>query len=706
MKAQITLVLLILFAVYLLPALDVPFSKVPVLTDENKLSDYRRIDPEDWIEDELNSTTWLWHDETTLYALMRCDKDENFSFGNFSARDGGNDGDFLRLQLITIPDAYYAYIYIAYPSGSLTDGVRNPNINVDYSWNSSYTYEVEEGEDYWQVLMRIPLDELRFSNKPPYNWKVIVTRHNSKTRHYYSYPAFSTNEGKNYFRLAADITLHHKLKRSLNVKLKPYFVKSYDLISKTDSFDPDNLGMDISFNPSARIKSKISLNPDFSDVPMDSPSNYYNSRYPVYFSEQRYFFTEDIDAFGVDSDVFYSRNIMQPQFAMKLTGNAKGVYYGFLGARDKKISSNGYVTNQDDYYQLIAIRPETERLRFNNALVSRMNTGYYHHLFSTGLSYEYVKDAFVKAYYMGTLRDNEAEEVDKQQGNMIGLALSYEPKEWDLSVWFSSIDDKFTADSGYFRENNYRKVGYNLYYERENRETFLKSWTTGFWGDIMEYDPDTDPHVEYGLGHNLSFSFLPRASVWYNINTQKERDQIGKDHYYSYFTLGFSKSWERFSFWTSSNTGKSIVYRLNDTRFYNATSVYANLQASKSTIMSLNVSNYYYDYDKISYVETADGPQEVRMDNVYQIINGSMSYNAGAQIGLKMGLGITTYETSSYYANLSYYCNLAYEFKRDSFVYLGYKTEQLQTEKSSLNDPMGQFAKSSASAYLKVALSM
>ncbi len=706
MKVKISVVLLFVTILYLLPGIDIPFSRVPVITDENKLTNYLRIDPEDWVEDQHNTATWLWHDEEALYALMRCDKDENYSFGNFSSRDGGNDGDFLRLQLITIPDAYYAYFYIAYPNGSLADGVRNPDINVDYSWNSTYSYEVEEGADYWQAKMRIPLDELRFSHKPPYNWKVIVTRYNFKTKHYYSYPAFSTNEGKNYFRKAADIALNHKLKRSLNVKLMPYFVKSYDLISKTDSFDPDNVGIDISFNPSPRIKSKISLNPDFSDVPLDSPTNYYNSRYPIYFNERRYFFTEDIDAFGVDSDVFYSRNIMQPQFAMKLTGNAKSIYYGYLGAKDKKIVDDGYVSNPDDYFQVIAVRPETERLRFNNAIISRMNTGYYHHLLSSGLSVEYFKDAFVKIYYMYSLRDNEAEGVNDQKGDFKALALSYEPKEWDLSLWFSSIDDKFTADSGYFRETGYRKVGYNLSYDRENRETYLKSWTTGFWGDIMEYDLSTDPHVEYGLGHNLSFSFLPRYSVWYNVNTSQERDQIGQDHYYSYASVGCSKSWDRFSFWSVYNFGKNVIYRLNDTRFYQAATIYANAQASKSTIMSLSITNYIYDYDKISYVEYEDGPQEVKMDNVYQIISGSMSYNAGAQTSIKMGLGLSTYETSSFYANLSYYCNLAYEFKRDSFVYLGYKTQQLQTEKSNLNDPMGQFVKNSASAYLKVALSL
>jgi hypothetical protein len=391
---------------------------------------------------------------------------------------------------------------------------------------------------------------------------------------------------------------------------------------------------------------------------------------------------------------------------MKLTGNAKSIYYGYLGARDKKIVNNGYVSNQDDYFQLIAIRPETEHLRFNNALISRMNTGYYHHLLSSSLSYEYYKNAFLKLYYMYSLRDNEAEGVNKQKGDFKGMALSYEPKEWDLSVWFSSIGDKFTADSGYYRETGYRKVGYSLSYDRENRETFLKSWSTGFWGDIMEYDVSTDPHVEYGLGHNLSFSFLPRSSVWYNLNTSKERDQIGQDHYYSYASLGFSKSWDQFSFWTSTNFGESIIYRLNDTRFYLATTVYGNLQASKSTIMSLSISNYIYDYDKTSFVDTADGPEIVKMDNVYQIISGSMSYNAGARTSIKMGLGITTYETSSYYADLSYYCNLAYEFKPGSFVYLGYKTQQLQTDKSNYNDPMGQFVKSSASAYLKLALSL
>ncbi len=704
MQVRILTLIVSVFMIYSILAIDIPFSRTPVITDENKLTGYRRIDPEDWIEDHLNSSSWLWYDEDNMYVQMRCDKDSNFSYGNFTPRDYGSDGDFLRIQVITNYRAFFGYFFVAYPNGSLWDGVRNPDINIDSSWNSSYSYEVDDEEDYWQVRMKIPLADLRFEQSLPYRWKVIVTRYNYKTKHYYSYPAFSTSEGKQYFVKAADITLHHKIKRNLNLKLMPYYVKSYDLVNKTETYDPENVGLDISFNPSTRIKSKISINPDFSDIPMDNTTDNYNNKYPVYYYEQRYFFTEDIDAFGIEDSEFYSRNIVQPQLAFKLTGNSNSIYYGILGAKDKKIMDGDDLINNDDYFQVIAVRPELSRLRFNNAIISRTNTGYYHHLLSSTLKYEFIQDTFFRCYYMGSLRKDETESNDTVKGNGISLSLIYSPKEWNLHTYYSRLDKDLTSDSGYYNDSDFHKAGYGISYNRDNREEFLKSWNFGHYGEIYEFNLSDDPYKEYSLSGNLSFVFLPKASIWGNIRISKEYDLINHAHKPWYVSFGGSKSYDKLSFYGSTGLNRSITYSLNKMNYRYSQHFNADYQFSKTIQGGMSLSNVYVDCDKLNLVQDGDEYEEVRLDNAYQIFNGYFNYNPGIKTSLRMGLGLSTYETETISASMSYYCNLGYEFRKDSFFYMGYKTNQVQDEKGTFDRLLGHFIKNRASAYLKVAL--
>ena len=377
-----------------MPGMEVPFSQTPVLTDDNLMQDFVRVTPDDKLPEKLKTRCWFWYDENALYVKFEAEIDSTFKRGVFYPKDNGQDGDYVRLQLITIPEAYYAYYYIGTPTGNLNDAVRTID-NVDYQWNSSYSYQTEIcGDSLWITDMTIPFRELRFNAKPPYWWKVILSRSHKENDEFYSMPYANTKDGKDYFTKAADITLTHPIKRSSDLKFKPYFVKSYDLVNRTSTFDPENLGIDISFNPSTKTKLKLTLNPDFTDIPPDNAQNDYNNRYPTYYEENRFFFTEDLDAFEVDYGTFYTRHILQPRLAMKLTGNNQTLNYGFLGALDKKISSDGEILNQDDYYQMASVIKTLPRFKAKLSAVSRLNRDYCNHV-----GIEYWKWEFIKEFY-------------------------------------------------------------------------------------------------------------------------------------------------------------------------------------------------------------------------------------------------------------------------------------------------------------------
>lgn len=697
--------LLLFLCCTVLFAIDVPFSGSPIQNADNMFTGFQRIDPEDYAADSLNTKAWFWHDEDYLYAIMQSDTGKNFSKGYPGSRDSSGETDYMRIQLITIPDAYYAYMYLLQPSGTLSDGVRDQYMNVDYSWNSNYSYKVEIKDSLWTAEVKIPLRELRFSSTPPYKWKVILTRYHHYNNEFYSCPPVTIDKKKEYFGLGADITLHHKIKRSSDLKIMPYYVKSYDLINKTGSFDPDNVGMDISFNPGAKIKAKISLNPDFSNVPMDSATDYYNSKYPPYLNEERYFFTEDIDVFGVSSDTFYSRNIVQPQIAFKLTGNANTLSYGILGAKDKEIKSGDYLINADDYFQILALNKSTKNYNFQNNIISRMNTGYAFHSYNTMLKLDLPHDFYSRAYYSFTYR--EKEDFAIMRGHLGSASFSYNPKRWDASIYGSYVSPEIISDTGYYVEPDFIKAGWDFSYSSDNTDKYIRNWSVGTWGQSFLFNYSTDPISEMSQTINANISFKPGYGFSGNSSYSESRDAYDRLH--QNYQMGMTANanlYKKHYFYGQLSKGNQLFFSLNESKDYISGYFYVQSRITDKASGSISMNLRWNDHPKMNTIVSATDTSYVYIDNVYQIINLGASYRPDNKTSVKMGLGLSTYESTVNYGNLSFYTNIAHEFRPNWFVYLGYKTRQIQDEKTSIDEPLGHYIRNMASAYLKLAVTL
>lgn len=714
--SRLFLIIVLLCVMCLLGALQVPLSDTPVLTDDNMFTGFFRVDPDDKLPSKLDTRAWIWQDGDWLVVHFACEIDADFRTGAPSMRDYGTDADYVRVQLVTMPDAYYAYYYQAYPQGNLLDGVRQRDMNVDYSWNSGYKYETAINSDLWETTIRIPLRELRFRGKAPYNWKIILTRRNYKAEETFSSPYVNTNWGTRYFTEAHNITLTEAIQRSLDIRFMPYFVKSYDLMTRQSSFDPENLGLDISFNPGQRTRIKVTLNPDFSDIPRDSAQDIYNSIYPPYLDENRFFFTEDIDALALDSNAFYSRNIVQPTLAFKATGAGKNLNWGVLGARDKKITEGGWLINPDDYYQVLAVNPRSETVVFNNAVISRLNKGYYNHVYSTGLTWEMVKDLRLQTRFNGSVIGGEGiEPSDPRYGAAYGAGIGYYPGNLALSLGGNRVTYNYFADAGYswvmdmkpYSPESWNTADMNLNgsWSTDQMKTYLKYFTgyAGYSTQVYYYDDtSTDSYSAY-MG--CSLTFRPKYTLGFNGNKSKVVG-TGYRQYdvYSLQAVANIHSLDWLFLQVSATQGKQLINSLRAARGLQRVNVYASGSIYKKLRYSGNNSIVFYDYPRVSTVDYDGVPMTVRLDNRYGIFNWSMNYTANSKLRLSSGLSLSTYETSAYNAKMDFYANLRYEFRPDYFFYMGYATGQIRDEEPSDADLLGHYVKTAASLYAKVAI--
>ena len=672
MKKKVVTLILILTGT-ILNAFTIPFSQTELKTETNHLSEFVRIAPDDSLAIPLQTDVWFWHDKENLFVLCEAEIDEDFEKGKLSNADDWVDCDFFRIQIITDIKNYYAYMFYSFPLGNQYDCIRQTDMNIDTCWNSNYKNENIISGNLWRSKMKIPFKDLRFYGNPPYKWKIILTRYFQKDDEYYSIPFGTIEIGKDYFREAYDITINEELSKNKNYRITPYFIKKYDLIEETDSFDPENIGLDFSYNPTSATKVKISLNPDFSDIPMDSAEDNFNVRYAPHFEENRYFFIEDLNVFGVSSNLFYSRHIMQPRYAIKLTGNSENFSYGFLSAMDKEVSEDDEIMNNDDIYNLLALRPKWENLSVQMTLLNRMNKDYHNEVLVINPNWEFWKNHSVWSEIDFTLKDDSDIENEKGYAAYCGYNGKKGDVNWSLnSAWMSK---DYNADMGRVFETGFTSLNVNAWQNSDPNGKIIKKFGSSIWLHKAFMNDDKELLEQNG---GLNFWANSPHKINISINANIGQESLNDSVYtWDNFTVSF-KTWH-FSWlgaWITYHTGHSLVYDLSE--IYKKDKIHLTFWSDIGNNLSCSISaqgQKYFDF-----------PIDCVKDDEYWIVNADLTINFSNKLSLTNGLRYNNYESENQTMYLGFFSNLRYEFKDNCNLYLGYKTAQDETEQEFITD--------------------
>jgi len=670
-KTVVTLLLILTGAI--LNAITIPYSLTELKIETNHLSGFVRISPDDSLAIPLQTDVWLRHDKENLFVLWEAEIDENFKKGKLANTDEWVDCDFFRIQIITDVKNYYAYMFYSFPLGNQYDGIRKSDMNIDTSWNSNYKNENIIYDNLWKSSMKIPLKDLRFYGSPPYKWKIILTRYFEKADEYYSFPYGNIDMGKEYFRTAYDITINEELSKNKNYRITPYFIIKYDLMKETDSFDPENIGLDFSYNPTSATKVKISLNPDFSDIPMDTAEDNFNIRYAPHFEENRYFFIEDLDVFGVSSNLFYSRHIMQPRYAVKLTGNSENFSYGFLSAMDKEVSEDGEILNNDDIYNMLAFRPKWENLSIQMTLLNRMNKDYHNEVLVINPSWEFMKNQSVWGEIDVSVKNVSG--IENENGYAVYCGYNGKKSDVDWSVTGSQMSKNYNADMGLVYQTDFTELNANICQDSEPNGKIIKNFGSGIWlyKSIMNNDKELN-------GENIGFNFWANSphktnfSISGNIGQESYNDSVYTwDNIYAGIGT-WNISW--LSARINYSTGHSLVYNLS--KIYQKDYINLSLWGDISSHISYNIYAQRQRYFGF--------PTDCGMDDEYWIGNVDLTINFSNKLSLTNGLRYNNYESDSQTAYLGFFSNLRYEFKDNCNLYLGYKAAQKETDQKFITD--------------------
>ena len=339
-----------------IPLAQIPrIGKPPRLEDflENKpreaelaVDDFRQNVPGDGTPATEKTTAYLSYDDKNLYVIFVCHDDGQVR-AHLSKREDVLQDDGVGVLLDTFRDHHRAYVFFSNPLGVQQDSIYTEGQNYDYSFDTLWKNEGRLTPDGYLVWFSIPFKSMRFSHAPQQTWGVALSRVILRKSEYDYWP-YITQRVEGITQQFQPVGGLDHVSPGRNMQFIPYgllagdhFLNQPVLTSAgpppayQDTFE-HRAGVDAKFVAKDALTFDVTLNPDFSQVETDDPQVTINQRFAVLFPEKRPFFIENAGFFQTPVDLFFSRQIANPQFGARMTGKAGDWTLGALVIDDRQ----------------------------------------------------------------------------------------------------------------------------------------------------------------------------------------------------------------------------------------------------------------------------------------------------------------------------------------------------------------------------------
>ena len=436
----------------------------PVWRQASLLTGFSEFSPQDGIPAADSTQVLLWYSPAALYVGIRAYEAHGAVHAALSDRDKISADDNVQILIGTFHDKRQAYVFGVNPLGVQMDGTIveqgqsltgvwtptlsgrvAPDLSQDFVFASkgrvtAYGYEVE---------LRIPFKSLKYQSDDPQTWDINVVREVQHSGFEDSWvPAVRSNAS--FLAQAGAIDSLVGLERGLVLDLNPVVTeKTTGAPSPAGRWDYDYARPQLGGNVRWGVSNNVTLNgtarPDFAEVESDAGQIIIDPRQALFFPEKRPFFLDGLDQFATPHNLIYTRRIVQPEAALKLTGKVAGTTIAALSAADDPSESP---SGEDHaiYNILRAQRDVGGQSRLGVAYTDRV----------LGTDYNRVADVDGRVLFGDVYSESfqAAESFDRTAGVVRNAPLlesifARDGKHLGLHYAFTSIADDFRPASGF-----------------------------------------------------------------------------------------------------------------------------------------------------------------------------------------------------------------------------------------------------------------
>src|SRR5881409_2923059 len=322
------------------------------------LTGFSQYAPNDGVSAVDSTQVLVWYSGNAIYFGIRAYELHGRPTATLADRDQIFGDDNIQILLGTFHDGKKALMFAVNPLGVQGDGALIEGANVSASGfiggavigreqpdlSPDYVFQSRGRVTPWgyEVEVRIPFKSLRYQPKQPQDWSLNIVRQVKHSGFEDTwFPALRANA--TFIGQAGNLVGLSGMHRGLVMDLNPEATTKATGTPGTSGYDYDMGNPQVGGNVRWGLTDNLTLNgtikPDFSQVESDAGQLAFDPRQALFFPEKRPFFLEGSELFQVPQNLIYTRRIVQPIAAAKLTGTAFGADFGLLSAVDRRFAS-------------------------------------------------------------------------------------------------------------------------------------------------------------------------------------------------------------------------------------------------------------------------------------------------------------------------------------------------------------------------------
>ena len=298
------------------------------------------------------------------------------------------------------------------------------------------------------------------------------------------------------------------------------------------------VGLNLTYGLTSNLILDGTINPDFSQVEADAGQIAVNERFALFLPEQRPFFLEGTDVFQMPKNLIYTRSIVNPVGAAKISGKVGAFNVTYLGAVDEIGSplDEGGVSN-----------PIVNFVRFKRDLGTSSTFGMaYTDRTEPGAQFNRVAAAdarlvlggrySVEVLAAGSMDGTSGAATD--YGTLFSADFRRSSRTLGLNAGFEDVDDSFIARSGFIRRTGITRMDARTSYTfRGERGALVESWgpsfeAEGIWERDEFWSAGTPQETEFGAGFRSFF----RGNIGAFFNYRLRSFDFAPEYYDNFYS--------------------------------------------------------------------------------------------------------------------------------------------------------------------------
>ena len=337
----------------------------PVWARAIRLTGFSEFSPKDGLPAEDSTEVLVWYSPSAIYFGVRAFEPHGGRAGvraRLADRDKIGSDDQIQIILGTFGDGRQAMVFGVNPLGVQMDGTiveqgvsrsqgfvvssagrEAPDLSPDYVYQSK-GHVTDTG---YEVEIRIPFKSLRYQAADVQSWRIQVIREVQHSQHEQTWTT-ANRSGASFLAQSGSIDGLTDLHRGLVLDVNPEITQHTLGARAVDdrwAYEAQRpvVGGNVRWGIAQNLTLNGTLHPDFSQIEADAGQFVFDPRSSLFFAEKRPFFLDGIEQFNTPSQLVYTRRIVQPVAAAKLTGKVGGAEIAFLSAVDDNANSPSHL---------------------------------------------------------------------------------------------------------------------------------------------------------------------------------------------------------------------------------------------------------------------------------------------------------------------------------------------------------------------------